>query len=636
MEFRGYTLYPFQEEAIRALEAGKSVIVSAPTGAGKTVIAEWAIEGALARGTQAIYTAPIKALSNQKFRDFRATHGDKIGLMTGDVTINGDAPILIMTTEIFRNTLFEDRGRFESVETVIMDEIHYIGDDDRGSVWEESIMFAPPSVRFVGLSATISNLEEFRAWVEKVRDHSVQLVRTDERPVPLRHWAWIPELGACKFTEVRDKLPEALAVRKRRRKKPVDILDVLEKDRKLPTLVFCFSRKECESRARKNRKRHLLTDDERRRVHEMLDDLGAKYGVLAHDAFAALRALADRGVLYHHAGMLPIHKEIVERLFTTGLIRLLFTTETFALGVNMPARTVVFASLRKFDGVTFDYLKTLNYYQMAGRAGRQGLDDAGDVYAVIDCETDDAKRVKGVVFNKIEPIVSRFNLSYGATLNLYGRMGEGIYEAAERSLAAWQRGSAREEKAVVRKRLEVLEDRGYIRDGGLTDKGRFAASLNCYEIAVTELTWAGCFEDLSPTDLVIMLMSLLYEPKRAFAGERPAPMALAASANRAKKRLFDFVKAERSAGLPESQRPPDFGLTAVVRGWMQGSSLEDVIRASPVQDGDLIRNFRLVLQVLRQLEKATQGHDALHDCVRKAYAALDRDEVDAEAQMKVN
>ncbi len=636
MEFRGFKLYPFQEEAIAALNEGKSVIVSAPTGAGKTVIAEWAIEAALAKGAQAIYTAPIKALSNQKFRDFRETHGDKIGLMTGDVTLNAEAPILIMTTEIFRNTLFEDEGRFSAVETVIMDEIHYIGDDDRGSVWEESIMFAPPNVRFVGLSATISNLEQFRAWIEKVREHTVSLVRTDERPVPLRHWVWLPETGACKFTEVKDRIPEALRIRKSRRSKPLDILDVLQKERKLPTLCFCFSRKECEGRARKNKKRSLLSEPERHRVHTMLEDLGLKYGVAEQPSFNALRDLADRGVLYHHAGMLPIHKEIVERLFTTGLIRLLFTTETFALGVNMPARTVVFASLRKFDGVSFDYLKTLNYYQMAGRAGRQGLDDAGDVYAVVDCETDDPKSVKGIVFNKIEPIISRFNLSYGATLSLYGRMGDGIYTAAERSLAAYQRGNARAERLTVKQRLEVLERRGYTRDGKLTDKGRFAASLNCYEIAVTELTWAGCFEDLSSVDLVIMLMALVYEPKRALLGNRPPPMSVSQAANRARKRLHEFVKAEKEAGLSESQRPPDFGLSGVVRTWMQGSSFDDVNRISPVQDGDIVRNFRLVLQVLRQLGKATAGHDALNAKVLEAYKALDRDEVDAEAQMKVN
>ena len=233
---------------IRAIEDNKSVIVSAPTGAGKTLIAEYAIERCIERKARVIYTSPIKTLSNQKFRDFRASYGDAIGIMTGDVTINPNAPVLIMTTEIFRNTLFESAERFHDASMVIMDEIHYIGDEERGSVWEESIIFAPKSVRFVGLSATISNLEQFRTWVEKVCEHPVDLVKTEERPVPLLHFLFVPEVGPSRISDLKEVIPLAKHRKKNRRFKKHDVLDLLQRERKLPCLFFCFSRRECEAR----------------------------------------------------------------------------------------------------------------------------------------------------------------------------------------------------------------------------------------------------------------------------------------------------------------------------------------------------------------------------------------------------
>jgi superfamily II RNA helicase len=416
-----------------------------------------------------------------------------------------------------------------------MDEIHYIGDDERGSVWEESIIFAPESVRFVGLSATISNLEQFRAWVEKVSGHQVDLVHTDERPVPLLHNVFVPEVGPCRISDLKEVIPLAKQRRKNRRFRRHDILDQLQREKKLPCLFFCFSRKECEGRARENQRRGLLGDDDARKVLAHFDDLGARYHVTGQRGFSELRQLASRGVLFHHAGMLPIYKEIVERLFTSGLIKLLFTTETFALGVNMPAKVVVFSSLRKFDGVGFDYLRTLNYYQMAGRAGRQGIDAEGTVYSIIDCDWDTPKDVKRVIFSKIEPIISKFNLSYAATLSLYGRMGPGIFSAVDRSFAAFQRGGS--------------------------------------------------------------------------------------------------AQAERACGLEDSQKPLDFGLAAAVQAWMRGCRFEDLRNFTSTQDGDVVRNLRLAVQVLRQFAWAVHEHPELHERLLNSLAKLNRDEVDAEKQL---
>jgi superfamily II RNA helicase len=634
LKYRGFDLYPFQEAAIRAIEENKSVIVSAPTGAGKTLIAEYAIERCIERKARVIYTSPIKALSNQKFRDFRESYGDAIGLMTGDVTLNPDAPVLIMTTEIFRNTLFESAERFRDASMVIMDEIHYIGDDERGSVWEESIIFAPKSVRFVGLSATISNLEQFRAWVEKVCEHPVDLVKTDERPVPLLHHLFVPEIGPCRIADLKRLIPGAKQRKKNRRFKKHDVLDLLQRERKLPCLFFCFSRRECEARARANQRRGLLSDEDARKVLAHFDSLGARYEVTGQRGFSELRQLASRGILFHHAGMLPIYKEIVERLFTTGLIKLLFTTETFALGVNMPAKVVVFSSLRKFDGVGFDYLRTLNYYQMAGRAGRQGIDAEGNVYSVIDVDYDTPKGVKNVIFNKIEPIISKFSLSYAATLALYGRMGPSIYDAVDRSFAAFQRGGgAPAERAALKKRLLVLENRGYVDGDVLAPKGRFASRINAYEIHIAELFWAGLFESLGPEETAILVVAIVFEARRGDLHERFESAKVGPIKNKAMKRMMEFARAERTFGLDDSQKPLDFGLAAATQAWIRGCRFEDLRNFTSTQDGDIVRNFRLAVQVLRQFAWAVREHPELHERLLTTLAKLNRDEVDAERQL---
>ncbi len=635
-DYRGLRLYPFQEAAIAALDAGKSVIVSAPTGAGKTLVAEYAIELCIARGSKIAYTSPIKALSNQKFRDFREKYGDKIGLMTGDVTLNGDAPVLIMTTEIFRNTLFEDVDRMRGIDMVVMDEIHYLGDDARGTVWEESIMLAPESVRFVGLSATISNLEQFRQWVEKVRRHPVELVHTDDRPVPLNHLLWVPEIGPCRISELKNVLPEAKERRKKRKRGAPDILEFLQKKNQLPCLYFCFSRRECEARARKSLRRRLLSPEDERRLVGLFDELGARYEVLEHHGFGELRRLASHGVLYHHAGMLPIYKEIVERAFTTGLVKLLYTTETFALGVNMPARVVVFSSLRKFDGVGFDYLPTLNYYQMAGRAGRQGLDTEGIVYSTVDCDFDTPKAVKNVIFSKIEPLISKFSLGYTSILNLYERLGQDIFMAVDRSFAAFQRGGeAKAERALLRARLNVLVKRGYLADDRLTAKGRLAARLNAYEIPISELFWAGLFEDLAPPEIAVLVSGIVYESRRGDLHERFDSALLGAVRNKAVKRLRDFNKAEETFELEPSLRELDFGLAAAVGAWAAGAPFAELRNFTSSQEGDIVRNFRMMVQVLRQFGEAVRGHPSLPDRIAAALALINRDEVDAERQLKL-
>ena len=456
MLYKGLQLDRFQEEAIEAINRDASVIVTAPTGAGKTVIAEYAVERCLQENHRVIYTAPIKALSNQKYRDFYAEYGDKIGIVTGDVVINPYAQVLLMTTEIFRNTIFDDIERLQDVSYVIFDEIHYINDIERGTVWEESIIFAPQHIKFVCLSATIPNINSFAEWMRGVRDIDIEIVEELNRPVPLEHHLYFKDYGIGNTKHI--PIIRSTAQREARKRKsdksddetapelPPDFIETrliphLRREKQLPCLYFCFSRKGCEENANSlvyGSQLQLLDKHQKTQILEQFDELCLQFDIVEEKKINEFRRLISCGIAYHHAGMLPTLKEVVERLFTSGLIQLLFTTETFAVGINMPACTVVFDSLEKYDGVGFRYLKAREYHQMAGRAGRRGIDTIGYVYAQILPAYADAKEVRGVVADKIEPIESQFNLSYSSILNLYQKYGDDIYDVYTMSLSNHQ------------------------------------------------------------------------------------------------------------------------------------------------------------------------------------------------------
>jgi superfamily II RNA helicase len=467
MFYKQYKLDKFQEEAINSIEKNHSVIVAAPTGAGKTLIAEYALEKHLKSGKQIIYTSPIKALSNQKYRDFSGDYKDQIGIITGDVVINDNAPVLIMTTEILRNIIFDDINRLNEVDYVIFDEIHYIDDQERGTVWEECIIFAPQHVNFICLSATIPNLREFTSWMQSVRHNRIDMVVETHRPVPLEHRLYFRGYGLGWLNELKELQRGAEPVFSKGNKNKgisniqnyetqvevqvaelpergiveldgTDLIEHIQLNNHLPCLYFSFSRKSCEENALQNLDRNFLTPDESDVILFAYDQLCRRYGVKNDINALQLRKLVEHGVAYHHAGMLPTLKEVVERLFTIGHIKLLFTTETFALGINMPACSVVFGNIAKYDGIQFRFLKAREYHQMAGRAGRRGIDTKGYVYAHVDVEYDDYAEVKHVVSGEIEKIESQFNLSYSSILNLYEKYGERIYDVCERSLGNYQ------------------------------------------------------------------------------------------------------------------------------------------------------------------------------------------------------
>ncbi|MBI4640321.1 MAG: DEAD/DEAH box helicase, partial [Candidatus Tectomicrobia bacterium] len=319
MHYKGLKLDRFQEEAIASIERGHSVIVSAPTGAGKTVIAEYAVEKALEEGERIIYTAPIKALSNQKFRDFGREHGDQIGIMTGDVTINRDAPVLIMTTEIFRNTLFESPDNLQGVTYVIFDEIHYIDDEERGTVWEESIIFAPSFINFICLSATIPNIHEFASWIKRTRECKIDVIEVRERPVPLIHSLYIKGYGVGTVKDLRQlTLPRSSGSRrhrtrwrsprrfhqeiskedrqKRGEKGEDELLDYLVEHDQLPCLYFSFSRRACESKAFAHLWRDLLNPEEKHEIEEYYSTLCEQYDIQGERSAMMLSKLVANGI----------------------------------------------------------------------------------------------------------------------------------------------------------------------------------------------------------------------------------------------------------------------------------------------------------------------------------------------------
>ena len=487
MLYKGLELDRFQEEAIAAINRDTSVIVTAPTGAGKTVIAEYAVEKCLQENCRVIYTAPIKALSNQKYRDFHAEYGDKIGIVTGDVVLNPYAQVLLMTTEIFRNTIFDDIERLQDVSYVIFDEIHYINDIERGTVWEESLIFAPQHIKFVCLSATIPNINPFAEWMQSVRDIDIEVVEELERPVPLEHHLYFKDYGIGGIKHIAALRNRAKSEARKRKSDPFNdrrvkalpsdftetrLVPYLHREKQLPCLYFCFSRKGCEENAAAlvfGAQLQLLNKRQKTEILRQFDELCVQFDIVEEKKITEFRRLVSCGIAYHHAGMLPTLKEVVERLFTSGLIQLLFTTETFAVGINMPACTVVFDSLEKFDGIGFRYLKAREYHQMSGRAGRRGIDTIGYVYAQIVPAYADSGEIRAVVADRIEPIESQFNLSYSSILNLYEKYGDDIYDVYTMSLSNHQNHVrvAKLNKQIEEKteKLQTLPEPECIHDG---------------------------------------------------------------------------------------------------------------------------------------------------------------------------
>jgi ATP-dependent RNA helicase HelY len=569
--FRGlydFSLDEFQLDACRALEAGDGVLVAAPTGSGKTVVGEFAVHVALEQGQKCFYTTPIKALSNQKYNDLVKRYGTaKVGLLTGDNSVNGEAPIVVMTTEVLRNMLYAGSATLAGLGFVVMDEVHYLADRFRGAVWEEVIIHLPESVRLVALSATVSNAEEFGEWLGEVRGDTTVIV-DEHRPVPLWQHMMVghrvydlfitddltPRINPTLMRVTLDA--ERLTQKGRRgyarptRSRPPDrarVIEKLDSEGLLPSISFIFSRAGCDAAVMQCLYSgiRLTTEREQHEIRQLVDERTAHLPDedLAVLGYLEWRDCLERGLAAHHAGMLPAFKEVVEELFTRGLVKAVFATETLALGINMPARSVVIEKLDKWNGETHADLTPGEYTQLTGRAGRRGIDVEG--HAVVLWQPGmDPLAVAGLAGTRTYPLRSSFQPSYNMAVNLVGQFGkERTKTLLEASFAQFQA-----DRAVVglakqlRKQEEALDGYQRAMSCHLGDFPEYASlrrrlsdresELSKQRGAARRAAAAKSLEALQPGDVIRVPggrragLAIVLDPGRNPRGHGPTPLVL--------------------------------------------------------------------------------------------------------------
>ncbi|GLJ60392.1 MULTISPECIES: DEAD/DEAH box helicase [Microbacterium] len=513
-EAQRFELDPFQVAGCQALEDGRSVLVAAPTGAGKTIVGEFAVHLAMRTpGEKAFYTTPMKALSNQKFRELQQVYGeDEVGLLTGDTNINAHARVVVMTTEVLRNMIYAGSSALRGLRYVVMDEVHYLADRFRGAVWEEVIIHLPQGVRLVSLSATVSNAEEFGDWLDTVRGDT-EVIVSETRPVPLEQHVLVrgdllplfDERAGAAAAQVNQELMrvrssfaqshranEDFFDKRRRGRRPsyrrpgpagrmerIDrpqVIELLGRQNLLPAIFFIFSRMGCDQAVQQVRRSgvRLTTQDERAEIRRIVDKRMASLpdedlGVLG---FWEWREDLERGVAAHHAGLLPAFKEVVEELFQRKLVKAVFATETLALGINMPARTVVLEKLEKFNGEARVPITSGEYTQLTGRAGRRGIDVEG--HAVVQW-TDglDPQAVASLASRRTYPLNSSFRPTYNMAVNLIDQFGkERAREILESSFAQFQ--ADRAVVGLARQVKEAEESLAGYEKAMACDRGDFA------------------------------------------------------------------------------------------------------------------------------------------------------------------
>ena len=719
MEYRGRVLDPFQAEAIEFVAAGHSVLVSAPTGTGKTIIADFIVDQAIAEGRQVVYTAPIKALSNQKYRDYTRLHGrDNIGLVTGDLVINQDAPVRIMTTEILRNILLQG-GRAESLSHVIIDEIHFLDDPERGTVWEELLIYLPRSVKILGLSATLPNIDEFAAWLTHVRGEDVKVVKEDRRAVPLkmllanRASGLLPprdfdasykvylqarqeQEGAAGGGRVgrdrahrdeRDHRRGRGPERGRRDRRDgstqeqthhADLILLLRRQY-LPLLYFVFSRRQAEAFARdlsRKLRGPLASEHDIDAIDAHLRQFETEEpGVLTDEH----KEMYQKGVAFHHAGLHVNLKALVEEMYEQKLIQVLYCTSTFALGINMPARTVVFDSIRKFNGQSVLPLTVRQFMQKAGRAGRRGMDTVGFVVVKEEYKDYDQDRpfLQRYHRGEHEHIESSFNLSFSSIVNLLSRYNEEeirqildksflnfrdrmaverererlIEQEREMEELARSAGNRMELKRLQKKmrraernlqdegrlyrryadKVDFLKRVGYIAEDNTFNAGaRALLHIQIEEIYVTELVLSGLLEDTTEDELFGILTGLVQDLPRSVNIKEPMRGRWAQLRDKIKAvRDSEVVReAEELQGLAIQWAPE---LMPFGHMWAEGKSLATIlllIQSETDVSGDLVGAFRRAKDLASQLRKAFDGDEHMTQRLTKIMKKVSRDEVE--------
>lgn len=756
-----FELDEFQKDACNYINDGKSVVVCAPTGAGKTVIAQHAIHRALEEGKRIFYTTPLKALSNQKYYDFSEKYGyDKVGLLTGDTSLNRSGQIVVMTTEVFRNMLYGTNfgsvsDNMQDVKYVVLDEVHYMNDEQRGTVWEESIIYCPTNVQIIALSATVANADELTSWINTVHSKT-ELVDTDFRPVPLRFFYFdssqptklLPLLTPSGQLNSKIKPERRVFGRKFQNKKSYvkDIIRNLEHNNMLPAIYFTFSRRKCDEQMEKCASLELVTKDERAQIQQVIDEYIAENPHLYNNKHIEYLLC---GVASHHAGLLPAWKGLVERLFQKGLIKVVFATETLAAGINMPARSTVISATSKRTDSGHRMLTASEFLQMSGRAGRRGMDEIGYV-TIVGTQFQTPEEVAELVLSDANPLESRFSPSYSMVLNLLQRFSLdeakelilksfGYFssetrlkpllkikdqistEVAEREfvcpynlsdtelheydklrhiyvqnrqtykkICKQERSKNRPLSAEVRKfgeqtramldkmhefhcdncrhykkhakNIEVLErfsirykqlekeiekqkdifwnkflahrsvltEVGYLKDDYPTECGVTTSQIRSEnELFVAEIIFSGVLEELTPAQLAAVVCAITTEDLRIDIPYLPISEPVRKTLNKIRniRRKVEKVQLKHSV---EAQMYINPYFSSLIELWVEGANWETITEQVDMGEGDIVRSFKRVVDVLRQFTTIANVPEALVFTAREAVTKILREPVDVD------
>lgn len=757
-----FELDNFQKEACEIIDNGESVVVCAPTGAGKTVIAQHAINNALKQGCRIFYTTPLKALSNQKFYDFCEQYGaDKVGLLTGDTSINRGAQIVIMTTEVFRNMLYGTNfgavaDNLKDVRYVVLDEVHYMNDEQRGTVWEESIIYCPTNIQIIALSATVANCDELTNWINTVHSKT-KLVNTDFRPVPLRFFYFdssqpyklLPLLtpDGKLNNKIKPEKPQWARGKDKRKKTYVkQIIQNLADNDMLPAIYFTFSRKKCDEQMEKCSGLGLNTRKEQEEIKAFIEEFIAENPHLYGNKHIEYLI---QGVASHHAGLLPAWKNLVEKLFQKGLIKVVFATETLAAGINMPARSTVISSTSKRTDSGHRMLTANEFLQMSGRAGRRGMDEVGYV-TVVGTPFQTPEEVAELVLSDSNPLESKFSPSYSMVLNLLQRFNLeeskelilksfGYYssdyrlkpilfqleqydkEIEERSFICPNKLSddkmleydklrflyvqnrqtykkiVKQEKSKHRplspevvefgkrnkeelhklqtfacdtcklykkhsKNLEVLKridskkkkllkeiekqkdiywnkfiahravlkEYGYIQNDYPTEKGKTTSQIRSEnELYLAEIIFSGVLENLTPSQLAGVICALTTEELRIEIPYIPFSEPVRKTLNQIRniKRKLEKVQSKYDIEAPLYINPY---FSSLIELWVEGAEWETVSEQIEIGEGDIVRAFKRVVDVLRQLTTIDNIPETLVFTAREAIEKIQRPPVDVD------
>ena len=754
-----FELDDFQKEACKFIDEGKSVVVCAPTGAGKTVIAQHAIHRALEEGTRIFYTTPLKALSNQKYYDFSEKYGsEKVGLLTGDTSINRNGQIVVMTTEVFRNMLYGTNfgaiaDNMKDVKYVVLDEVHYMNDEQRGTVWEESIIYCPTNVQIIALSATVANAAELTDWINTVHSRT-ELVDTDFRPVPLRFFYFdssqpdklLPLLTPSGQLNKKIKPEKRVWGHKKNKQKSFvkDVVRNLQERDMLPAIYFTFSRKKCDEQMEKCAGLELITKGERAEIQHIIDDYIAENPHLYNNKHIQYLLC---GVASHHAGLLPAWKNLVEKLFQKGLIKVVFATETLAAGINMPARSTVISSTSKRTDSGHRMLTASEFLQMSGRAGRRGMDEVGYV-TIVGTQFQSPEEVAELVLSDANPLESRFSPSYSMVLNLLQRFSlEEAKELIMKSFGYFSSGSrlipllqakaaletekkdrefecpfkhtdaelyeydklrhiyvqnrqtykkickqersknrplseeavkfGRETKAMLEKmhscpcdtcklykkhtknievlnRIEsrlsklnreierqrdifwnkflshrsVLIDFGYLENDYPTARGITTSQIRSEnELFIAEIIFSNILENLTPSQLAGVICAITTEDLRIDIPYIPfsEPVRKTLNLIRNIRRKIEKVQNYHNVEAPCYINPY---FSSLIELWVEGAEWETISEQIDIGEGDIVRAFKRVVDVLRQLTTIDNVPEALVFTAREAIAKIQREPVD--------